>query len=314
MKVGIPRALLYYFYKDLWLNFFENLNVEIIISPETNKEITEIGIKNSIDEACFASKIFIGHVGYLLDKCDMTFVMRIENTGMREEHCTMMYGVYDLVRSTFPDAKLLHSDVNFLYGKKEPEAFVEIGLILGKSEDESLNAYNNAVLAAKRAKEVKVLQQEELLSSDGAKVLIFAHTYNTYDAAIGKTVTNFFAENDIKIAHSDVIDEKEAHTLTQEIYGKRIYCKVTSQQFGGARKYRSLVDGIVIISTFPCGPDSIFSEMLMRQIKDKPILNLIIDELESGAGIQTRLESFTDIIMAHREARRARDCFNNWNV
>ena len=300
MKIGIPRALLYYFYGDLWLNFFKNLDIETIVSPETNKEIVSIGVNNSLDEACFSSKVFLGHVGYLADKCDMIFVLRIENTGSREEHCPRIFGVYDLVRHTFPNAKLLHSDVNFLYGKKEPEAFIEIGEALGKTKEETLEAYNNAILAAKSVKEAEILQQEELLSNEGVKILIFAHAYNTLDASIGKVVTDFFAENDIKVAHSDVIDEKEAQALTQEIYGKRIYCKATARQIGGVQKYRNLVDGIVIISTFPCGPDSIFSELLIRKIKDKPILNLVIDEIDSDAGIQTRLESFTDIIMANK--------------
>ncbi|MCL2399489.1 MAG: acyl-CoA dehydratase activase-related protein [Defluviitaleaceae bacterium] len=296
MKIGIPRALLYYFHHDLWLNFFKNLNIETIVSPETNKAIVEMGVNNSIDEACFSSKIFIGHVGYLQDKCNVVFVPRIENTGIREEYCTRIFGVYDLVRNTFPNVKCLHADVNYLYGKSEPGAFIEIGEALGKDKSESLEAYNNALLTANSIKEAKILQQEKLLNSNGTKILIFAHAYNSYDAAVGKEITDFFIDNNIKVAYADVINEKEAQLLTQKSYGKRIYCRVTAQQIGGIKKYKDNVDGIVIISTFPCGPDAIFSELLIRQIKDKPILNIVIDELDSKAGIQTRMESFIDII------------------
>jgi len=300
IKIGIPRALQYFFYEDLWLNFFKNLNIETIVSPDTNKEIIKMGVTNSIDEACFSSKIFIGHVEYLLDKCDMIFVPRIENSAIREEYCTRIFGLYDLARNTFPQAKLLHADVNYLYRKKEPAAFVEIGAALGKGAEESLAAYKNAQATADNIKEAKILQQEELLNSDSAKVLIFSHAYNTYDASIGKTITDFFAKNNIKVAYADLIDEKEAKTLTRNAYGKRVYWKVNAQLIGGIEKYRNMVDGIVLISTFPCGPDSIFNELLIRLIKDKPILSLVIDELDANAGIQTRLESFTDIIMAKR--------------
>jgi len=301
MKVGIPRALQYYFYENLWLNFFKNIGVETVVSPATNKEIVEMGVNNSIDEACFSSKIFIGHVEYLLDKCDMIFVPRIENSAIREEYCTRIFGLYDLVKNTFPGVKLLHAEVNYLYRKKESNAFVEIGAALGKSKEESLEAYKDALSTAESVKETKILQQEELLNSDGAKVLIFSHAYNTYDACIGKEITDFFAANNIKVAYADVINEKEAQALTKQSYGKKVYWKVSAQLIGGIEKYKDQVDGIILISTFPCGPDSIFNELLIRLIKDKPILSLIIDEQDAGAGIQTRLESFTDIIMAKRQ-------------
>jgi len=300
MRIGIPRALQYYFYEGLWLNFFKNIGVEVVVSPETNKEIVKMGVNNSIDEACFSSKIFIGHVEYLLDKCDMIFVPRIENSAIREEYCTRIFGLYDLVRNTFPEAKLLHADVNYLYRKKESNAFVEIGAALGKSKEETLEAYKNALSTAESIKEAKISQQEELLKSDGAKILIFSHAYNTYDACIGKDITDFFAKNNIEVIYADLINEKEAQALTKESYGKRVYWKVSAQLIGGIEKYRDQVDGIVLISTFPCGPDSIFNELLIRIIKDKPILSLVIDEQDAGAGIQTRLESFTDIIMAAR--------------
>ncbi|MCL2571249.1 MAG: acyl-CoA dehydratase activase-related protein [Defluviitaleaceae bacterium] len=304
MKIGIPRALQYFFYEDLWLNFFKNIGIETIVSPTTNKEIVKKGVANSIDEACFSSKIFIGHVEYLLDKCDMIFVPRIENSAVREEYCTRIFGLYDLVRNTFPDAKILNAEVNYLYRKRESNAFVKIGEALGKTKEESLEAYQNASSTAESIKAAKILKQEELLKGDGIKILIFSHAYNTYDACIGKEITDYFNKNDIKIAYADLVDEKEAQALTKEAYGKRVYWKVSAQLIGGIEKYRDSVDGIVLISTFPCGPDSIFNELLIRMIKDKPILSLVIDELDASAGIQTRLESFTDIIMARRLSQR----------
>ena len=251
MKIGIPRALQYYFYEDLWLGFFKNLNIETVVSPATNKEIVKMGVNHSIDEACFSSKIFIGHVEYLLDKCDMIFVPRIENSAIREEYCTRIFGLYDLVKNTFPKAKLLNADVNYLYRRRESNAFIKIGETLGKSKEESLEAYKNALLAAENIKEAKILQQEQLLNSDGAKVLIFSHAYNTYDACIGKEITDFLEDNHIKVAYADLINEKEAQALTKESYGKRVYWKVSAQLIGGIEKYRDRADGIILISTFP---------------------------------------------------------------
>jgi len=301
MKIGIPRALLYYVYEDLWVDFFANLGVETIISPQTNKEIIKKGINNSIDEGCYSSKVFIGHVEYLLDKCDMVFVPRIENSGIREEYCTRIFGLYDLAKNTFPNANILNADVNYLYRKKESDAFVQIGEILGKSKEEALEAYNNATEASNKIKEEKRLKQEELLNSEGPKVLLVSHAYNTFDASIGKGIVDFFEENNFKVAYTNFADSKTARSEARKIYGSRLYWRLSAEMIGGVEMYKDKVDGIVLISTFPCGPDSLFHELTIRVTKDKPILSLVIDEQDGSAGLQTRLESFTDIIMAKRE-------------
>ena len=62
IKIGIPRAFLYYRYKIFWKYFFEGLGCKIILSDNTTKETIEIGKKYSVDESCLSSKIYIGHV------------------------------------------------------------------------------------------------------------------------------------------------------------------------------------------------------------------------------------------------------------
>ena len=39
IRVGIPRALLYYRYYPAWKAFFNALQAEVVLSPETNKEM-----------------------------------------------------------------------------------------------------------------------------------------------------------------------------------------------------------------------------------------------------------------------------------
>ena len=77
IKIGIPRALLYYKYYTLWEHFFKELGLDILISPETNNEILQNGKKYTVDEACLSLKIYIGHVFYLIDKVDYILVPRI---------------------------------------------------------------------------------------------------------------------------------------------------------------------------------------------------------------------------------------------
>lgn len=70
---------------------------------------------------------------------------------------------------------------------------------------------------------------------------------------------------------------------------------------GAIELYRDKVDGIVLITTYPCGPDSMCNEMIVRTYKDIPIITLTIDAQDATAGIETRLEAFYDMLNAKKE-------------
>jgi predicted nucleotide-binding protein (sugar kinase/HSP70/actin superfamily) len=304
MKVGIPRALLFHFYRDLWTDFFAQLGVEVLISPETNRQIINLGRANCIDEACYSSKIYIGHVAWLVGKCDVIFVPRMENTAIKEDFCTRIIGLYDLVKNTFPDAPLLHADTNYLFRKREQDAYVKIGEQLGKSREESLAAYAHALAAHNAAKEAAIVAQEQLLKQNAiAKVLLVSHAYNTFDAAVGRTIIDYFKKSGVHVLYADLIRTDTHKEKIKSKYGSRMYWRVNAELFSGIEHYREYVDGLVLVSTFPCGPDSIFNEMIIRGVGDKPILNIMVDELEATAGLLTRLESFVDILEARRGVR-----------
>ena len=292
MKIGIPRALLYYNYRVLWTEFFKILGVETIVSPETNKQIISMGNKNSIDEACYSSKIYIGHVAWLIGKCDKIFVPRFENTGIREDYCTRIIGIYDLVRNTFPDAPLLHADTNYLFRKKEQDAYISIGEQLGFPRETALTAYQSARTAHLTAHAAEIAAQDALLNTSPRKILLITHPYNAYDAAIGKNIAKYFADNNTTVIY--------AHLVADPPKTPRMYWKTNADLMAGFEKYRPYVDGIILISTFPCGPDSIFNEMILRTPTKKPTLNITIDELDATAGLLTRLESFLDILEARQ--------------
>ena len=302
MKVGIPRALLFHFYRDLWTDFFAQLGVDVLISPETNRQIINLGRANCIDEACYSSKIYIGHVAWLIGKCDVIFVPRLENTAIKEDFCTRIIGLYDLVKNTFPHAPLLHADTNYIFRKREQDAYVKIGEQLGKTAEESIVAYRHALATHNAAKEAAIMAQEELVKEPGFKVLIVSHAYNTYDMAVGRAIIDYFKKAGVVVLFADLIRPETHKEKIKSKYGTRMYWRVNAELFSGIEHYRDHVDGIVLVSTFPCGPDSIFNEMIIRGAGDKPVLNIMVDELEATAGLLTRLESFVDILEARKGA------------
>lgn len=109
--IGIPRAMLYYRYGKMWETFFNALDCEVIVSPETDKKILEEGSLYSVDETCLSSKIFLGHVKWLIGKCDRIFIPRISNFGRDKVFCTEVlrasgYRLGDLQRRKNQDTVL----------------------------------------------------------------------------------------------------------------------------------------------------------------------------------------------------------------
>ena len=109
IKIGIPRALMYYRYGVLWKNFFELLGCKVILSPKSNEEILSLGISNTIDECCLSYKLYVGHVLYLSNITDYVLVPRICDYGQKDKVCTRFNGIYDDIKCNYQNvAHLTH--------------------------------------------------------------------------------------------------------------------------------------------------------------------------------------------------------------
>lgn len=305
ITIGIPKALLYYKYSELWTSFFEELGCEIIISPNTSKKILEDGIKFSLDESCMAMKIYMGHVYYLIDKCDYILVPRLKCIKKHEKLCTNFSALYDLVNNIF-DKKLINYNVDVEHKEDELYAFVTMGLSLGFSYRKIVSAYHIAKEKEKMLKEREISKQKSIIaSSNKIKILLAGHPYNLHDEFIGKQIENVLEKNNIEIIYSDKYDTKYLEQEVKKISPKN-YWTYNKEIIGAISHYQELVDGIILITSFPCGPDSLSNEMILRNVKI-PITNLIIDEANSDTGLLTRIESFIDILEERRKNHDERE-------
>ncbi len=293
MTIGIPRGLFYYYYGDFWKCFFNKLNINYIISPSTNKEIKQLGSKYSTDEMCLSLKNYIGHVAYLSNKCDCILVPRIDNYGYKEQTCTNFLACYDIVNNLF-DIDVIDYNISYTEGYTLKKAFISLGKRLGKSYSDSKNAFYYAFYKSKKKSKADIIDNVNKLNMVGKKVLIVSHPYNIYDASIGKNIIKFLEDNGIIIVYSDLFDKKEC--LNQSLsLSDGLYWKYSREIIGSIPLCIDKVDGVIFLSTFPCGLDSLVNELIIRKL-NKKCLNLIIDDLDAFAGIETRLESFIDIV------------------
>lgn len=300
MKIGIPRALLYYWFKDLWETFLQQLGINFVVSPETNGEILNKGMNCSVDETCLPSKIYLGHVEWLLDKCDCLLVPRICSWGRAGTMCTKFLAVYDLTANTFRERniKLLNYNIDPNAGDGELTAFINLGTQLGKKKSHSLHAYLKAKGVQKNRQAVKLKTLEHklnTLSPNSIKILVVSHPYVVCDNYLGKPIIDRLYKLGTVPIVTDMAPKKATIARSSEI-SETLPWAFNKELVGSIALYKNNVDGIIIISAFPCGPDSLVNEMIVRKIKDTPILTLVIDGQDGMAGLETRLESFVDIL------------------
>ncbi|HLZ20093.1 MAG TPA: activase, partial [Smithellaceae bacterium] len=60
----------------------------------------------------------------------------------------------------------------------------------------------------------------------------------------------------------------------------------------------------VYITNFSCGPDSFLLTYFRDMMGDKPSLTLELDSHTAGAGLETRIEAFLDVIASYRQLRQ----------
>lgn len=304
MKIGIPRALLYHRYDVLWTKYFQELGFETVISPVTNKTILEDGDRYAIDENCLSSKLFFGHVSALIGKCDYIFVPRIANYGQDGVLCSRFEALYDIAVNTFrgKGTEFITCDIDVEQKKSELDAYASLALQFDMTMTEGARAYEAAKEAARAAQQRKIEAQEALLAKDGIKILVVGHSYNLHDTYIGMPIVQALKKLDAIPLLADSVDLDVVRNRYTNIC-KNVPWMVNRELVGAIDMYHDVVDGIILITAFPCGPDSMMNEMIIRRVKDKPILNLLLDSQDGNAGIETRLESFVDIIRFRKEAQ-----------
>jgi predicted nucleotide-binding protein (sugar kinase/HSP70/actin superfamily) len=69
------------------------------------------------------------------------------------------------------------------------------------------------------------------------------------------------------------------------------------------------IDGVIYLSTFGCGPDSVVTKMLSLEAArlQKPFLLVNLDEHTENGHVQTRLEAFVDMLSERKEKVQGRD-------
>lgn len=329
MKVGIPRALLYYKFFPMWTTFFRELGVEVVISPHTTKTIKTEAIKIAPDEDCYSTKLYFGHVMAIKDEVDYLFVPRFGSKHKTNVGCPKFIGLAEILRSMFPDLPPIimpfYSTAKSGHGKKRLiEIIFSIGFKFTKNPFRIIKAAKRALKEQKIHLEKlildeNVLQKWELTdfrmnpvqnteeSEPPLKFVLVGHSYVINDELASLSIRKILTDHGVDF----ITSEQTPRNLIEKQMDKldfNLYFDYEREILGTIMHYlqKKTVDGIIHLIIFSCGPDSIAGEMAVRfaqRSSSVPLLQLTFDELTSETGLKTRIEAFLDL-----SRRRQKEC------
>lgn len=292
MIIGIPQGLLYSKYHTFATTFFEELGAEILVSPNTNKQILDEGVHFCVDEACLPMKIFHGHAAWLRGKCDAILIPRFISIAEREYICPMFCGLIEVVSNDIPQLPpLIDTPVLSLSDEKLFEWARSAGGYVTRDESKVAAALDTA-LQKQRDCDSGFYDTEYPL-----KIALVGHMYNIYDSFINMDIKNKLNRLGIGVITAECVDRADIESEVAKLFKKPFW--TFAQEFYGAAVTISktqAADGIIYLSSFSCGIDSVVIELIQNEIGDFPFMVLKLDEHTGEAGADTRIEAFSDML------------------
>ncbi|WP_416197644.1 MAG: DUF2229 domain-containing protein [Sporanaerobacter sp.] len=319
-KIGIPRGMLFYDYYPLWAEFFEELGAKVVVSPKSNKEILNSGVLSCVDECCLPVKVFHGHVDYLKDKVDYIFIPKIISIRKMEYCCPKILGLPDMVKFSIEDLPpIIDTNINLrknsYTSSKYKKAVYEAGKCVIKNSSKIRNAYKKAeesyqrylYLLSKGVIPIEAIKMYNKTFVDlnynskkhDMSIMVVGHPYNIYDEYLNMNIISKLINKGIKVMTPEMVNKDEIIYYSAQL-PKRMFWTYGRRIVGSAFSLieRDEVDGIIYLSSFGCGIDSILIDLIERKAKNKgiPFTLLTLDEQTGEAGIDTRVEAFIDMM------------------
>lgn len=284
--IGIPRALYYYLYPALWETFFQQIGMVTVVSEPSTQKTVELAGQISEAEHCLALKIFDAHLAQLADKVEAVFVPRILSTLRGHISCPKLGALPDAARAGILEkTEMLTIDID---ERNCPVSttLLELARFLGVNKGKGLSAVQSALNAMRTVRQQMTNCREK---RNVPAFLVLGHPYILHDEffsgqIIRKLKTLGVETELVSSGGSDKIETFFKWDTCSEMYNKIL--ALTKQHYAG----------VIQISSFNCGCDSILMEFVRACLKEKGIayMVLVLDEHSSCGWIDTRLEAFVE--------------------
>lgn len=320
IRIGIPRALLYYQYYPLWHTFFRELGAELVVSPPTTQIMLSKGSSRVVTDTCLPVKVFLGHVLSLVDECEYIFIPSIRSVKKKAYNCSKFLGLPDMTRAVVPEAPpILDIDIDINKGKRSlylniykagrhfnwnPLKIKRAFLIAWQAHLSYWQMMSQqSITAPKAINELlgQVTELDELRNQESTimTIAVIGHPYLVYDELINHRLLHRLEQAGCVVLTPEMVNKGLLEVATTELVGKSPWTYGDEVAGAGAYYLGTLVNGVIGVMAFGCGPDSLMMDMVRRRavrLNTVPFMNLTLEEHTAEAGIVTRVEAFLDMI------------------
>ncbi len=290
MRIGLPKALLYYKFYVFAQTFFEALGAQVIVSQNTNKQIHEAGLKTCVDEACLPVKVFHGHVSWLAQRCDLILIPRIFGRKNARLACPMICGLKEMIKNSIRKLPPVIEEPVLCFDSKELYKWARLS---GSFADEKrINAAFYKAIDKQNAYNPGIFQRGYPYT-----VALIGHMYNVQDSFVNLNLIKKLNMLGIGVITAECVSAEHIEEQVAKLF-KRPFWYFARQYYGSAAHIvkNNLADGIVYLSAFCCGVDSVVVELIKSVTENFPFMVLKIDEHTGEAGFDTRIEAFADML------------------
>jgi predicted nucleotide-binding protein (sugar kinase/HSP70/actin superfamily) len=303
VKIGIPRALLYFWYGQQWTDFWRSCGCETVISPPTDRAVIQAGSAVAVDELCLPIKIFLGHVIALRPLVDRIMIPHLIQVEPQAYICPKFMGLPDIIAHTVPAAATQAIVVQV--GPPQPDqprALAKAAHRLGLKPRRITKLKPAASGESPALQALAALQkQSHFKGKPTVTVGLLGHPYCLYDACFNLDLLRVLSHNQVGFLTPEQMPPEFKGSGSGWLEKDLFWTMGRSQLdalYWMIHQKATPVDGFIQVTPFACGIEAIIGDLTARRIKQAglPLLQLNFEEHSGEAGVITRLEAFLDLI------------------
>lgn len=319
-SVGIPRVLNMYENYPFWYTFFTELGYQVVLSPNSNRKIYELGIESIPSESeCYPAKLAHGHVSWLI-KQHVDFIFYPSLFYERNEfedannhyNCPIVTSYSENIKNNVEE--IGRGEVVF---RNPFMSFQSIGTIASAliREFKELTA-SEITEAVKKAWDEQTAAREDMkkkgeetlryLEETGKRGIVLAGRPYHIDPEINHGIPELITSYDIAVLTEDSVShlakpERPLIVSDQWMYHSRLYA---------AASYVKTVENLDLIqlNSFGCGLDAVTTDQVNDILSGsgKIYTCLKIDEVNNLGAARIRIRSLLSALHVRELKKQVR--------
>jgi predicted nucleotide-binding protein (sugar kinase/HSP70/actin superfamily) len=324
LTIGMPRALVHYDCSDVWVKFFESLGAAVAVSPETTKDIVDIGVSLSVEDACLPVKVYVGHAAYMAKRCDYLFVPRLVSLEPRTYMCPKFLGLPDMVRAALRDSvRLIDPTIDLSRSARAmAQAVARAASCLSKDPARSMPVWrsclrSDAVCGTEAAGRGEAAGGGEAVGRAAAlfadkddcrrsadcdktagcevgtarengirlRIGLLSHPYIISDRVLSMGLVDRLREMGVSAILPESVQPDAAEPHLSEL-GRHIFWTHEKRIYGAGTAMASepSIAGIIIVQAFGCGPGSMIYDLFTRKCRRRSAVPVLNLSIDEHTG------------------------------